>query len=234
MKLAIVDDDEQCRRQVVEFVRTYMKNTKQDIEVEAYSLAINFISEYRSDCDVIFLDVEMPHMDGISAAKKIREVDKYVPIIFLTSYSQYAINGYEVNAIDYVMKPLTYFVFEMKLKKALKFTQRRVNEDVVIVTKQGVLRLPNSEIMFACSEGNNTAYHTVNGIYRERMTMRDTAKKFKGSNIAFCSSGCLINLSFVTRVVKDVVYLGDIQLQISRSKRKEFIDRCINSLSEGG
>ena len=64
--------------------------------------------------------------------------------------------------------------------------------------------------------------------------MRETAKKFKGSNIVFCSSGCLINLSFVTKVVKDIAYLGDTQLPISRPKRKEFIGRYISFLSEGG
>lgn len=234
MKIAIVDDDIQCRKQVTEYIRTYAKSTKQVIEIVEYSLGINFISEYQADCDIIFLDVEMPHMDGISSAKKIREVDQYVAIIFLTNYSQYAINGYEVNALDYVMKPLTYFVFEMKLKKALKYIDHRVKEDVVIVTKQEVIRLPNSEIMYANSEGNNTVYHTANGTYRERMPMRETAKKFKGPNIVFCSSGCLINLSFVTKVVKDVVYLGEIQLTISRPKRKEFISRYISFLSEGG
>ncbi len=160
MKIAVVDDDDQCRKQVTEYLHTYAQDTKQVMEVEAYSLGINFASEYRADCDVIFLDVEMPRMDGISVAKKIREVDQNVPIIFLTSYSQYAINGYEVNALDYVMKPLTYFVFEMKLKKALKFVQHRGGEDVV--------------------------------------------------------------------------YLGEIQLPISRPKRKEFMDRYIHFLSEGG
>lgn len=144
MKIAIIDDDAQCRQQMAEYVHTYAQNTKQVIKVVSYSLGINFISEYEADCDVIFLDVEMPHMDGITTAKKIREVDKHVSIIFLTNFSQYAINGYEVNALDYVMKPITYFVFELKLKKALQFARRSVENDVVIITRQEVVRLPNS------------------------------------------------------------------------------------------
>lgn len=234
MKIAIVDDDEQCRRQVAEFIRTYAKKNKEIIETEEYSLGINFASEYRSDCAVIFLDVEMPHMDGITTAKRIRAIDEFVPIIFLTSYSQYAINGYEVNALDYVMKPLTYFVFETKLKKALKYVQRRVDADVIIMTRQEVVRLPICDIMYANSEGNDTVYHTQNDTYRERMPMRETALKFKGPNIAACSSGCLVNLAFVTKIVKDTAYLGDIFLPISRGKRKEFMNRYISFLSEGG
>lgn len=234
MKIAIVDDDAQCRSQVAEFARAYAKNTRQVIELEEYSLGINFASEYRADCDVIFLDVEMPHMDGITTAKKIREMDESVPIIFLTSYSQYAINGYEVNALDYVMKPLTYFVFEAKLKKALKFGQRRVNEDIVIMTRQEVVRLPIRDVMYANSEGNDTVYHTRKDTYRERMPMRETALKFKGANIAASSSGCLVNLAFVTKVVKDIVYVGEVSLPISRGKRKEFMNQYICFLSEGG
>lgn len=234
MKIAIIDDDAQCRQQMSEYVHTYAQNTKQVIKVVLYSLGINFISEYEADCDVIFLDVEMPHMDGITTAKKIREVDKHVSIIFLTNFSQYAINGYEVNALDYVMKPITYFVFELKLKKALQFARRSVENDVVIITRQEVVRLPNSEIIYACTEGNDTVYHTVNGIYRERMPMCETVNKFKGPSIVPCSSGCLVNLSFVMKVVKDVVYLKDTTLQISRSKRKDFIRQYIGYLSEGG
>ena len=86
---------------------------------------------YQKDADLILLDVEMPGMDGISLARRIRQDDKEVLLMFITNMAQYALHGYEVEAIDYVIKPLGYQEFALKMKKAMRYMGRHEKKQMM-------------------------------------------------------------------------------------------------------
>ena len=233
MKIGIVDDSLESREQIRGFLMQYAKENGETIETVVAEDGIHFVSDYRGDCDVLFLDVEMPMMDGITTAKKIREVDSTVSIVFLTNYSQYAINGYEVNAIDYVMKPITYFVFCQKLKKALAFSGKIGTGEIIVRNETSIVRLPIRHILYLESERNYILYHTASDVYRERMTMHVAAEQFEKKNFIMCNSGCMVNAAYVKKVVGNDVFVGEDVLQLSRGRKKEFMERYINYLSRG-
>lgn len=234
MKIAIVDDDAAYRRLLRTFAEQYARESGETLETITAADGAAFVSDYQADCQVIFLDVEMPLMDGIATARCIRKLDQSVQIIFLTNYSQYAINGYEVNALDYVMKPLTYFAFAQKLKKALAFADRHADTALILRSEHGVIRLKAGQILWVDGEKNYSVYHTANGEYRERATMRDTMQRLAHMHFAAATAGCMVNLAYVRKVVDYDVYIGEQVLPLSRAKKKDFMEKYIHFLSHGG
>ena len=89
------------------------------IELNIFTDGKQIVFDYEPVYDIILMDIEMPGLDGMSAAEKIRETDRDVIIIFITNMAQYAIKGYQVRARSYILKPVNYYSFEMELKEAI-------------------------------------------------------------------------------------------------------------------
>lgn len=175
----------------------------------------------------------MPHMDGLAAAHRMRKVDPLVALIFVTNMAQYAIHGYEVDALDYMVKPIRYFNFKDKLSKALAMVQRRNVKDMLLRIENGVIRLKLSEIIYLEKDKNYIVFHTQRGTFRERGSMTDMVEQLAQSGFAKCTAGCLVNLDFVTKVTKDEVWLGDIGLPLARSQKKDFAAGFMTHLGGG-
>ena len=109
IKIALVDNDNQFAGQMKSFVDRFVEETKIECLLTRFSTGVDFISDYNPIFDLVFLDIEMPLMDGMETAKRLRRVDQNLPIIFVTNMLQMAIRGYEVSALDFIVKPLNYF-----------------------------------------------------------------------------------------------------------------------------
>lgn len=102
IRIGLVDDDLEHLRLMRDYLARYEREEGAAFQIEEYHNGLNFTEDYDGQLDIVFLDIEMPHMDGMTAARKIRERDASLAIIFLTNLAQYAIHGYEVNAIDFI------------------------------------------------------------------------------------------------------------------------------------
>ena len=102
-----------------EYVRRYTRQYGTEFEVTVFADGVDILEDYRAVYDIIFLDVEMKHLDGMTTAERIRQMDADVILIFITNMAQYAIRGYSVGALDYVLKPVPYFAFSQQLLKAV-------------------------------------------------------------------------------------------------------------------
>ena len=111
IRIAIVEDEETYINQFTEYLQNYQKTTNEEIDVTVYRDGDEITSKYKSQYDIILMDVQMKFIDGMTAAQEIRNVDSKVIIIFITNMSQYAIHGYKVGALDYILKPVSYFSF---------------------------------------------------------------------------------------------------------------------------
>ena len=131
-KIAIVEDQEETRESLNRFVRQYAQEQGLQVEISLITDGAEIAEHYTPGFDIIFMDVEMPRLDGFGAAEAIRAVDTDVVLVFVTNMAQYAIRGYEVDALDYVLKPVNYYQFCTKLSRAIQRVQRRRGGQVVL------------------------------------------------------------------------------------------------------
>lgn len=120
IRIAIVEDEETYINQFTEYLQNYQKTTNEEIDVTVYRDGDEITSKYKSQYDIILMDVQMKFIDGMTAAQEIQNVDSKVIIIFITNMSQYAIHGYKVGALDYILKPVSYFSFCKHIGKLLR------------------------------------------------------------------------------------------------------------------
>ena len=222
IRIGLVDDDKEHQKLIRQFICRYEKEAQTKICVKEYSDGLQFLEEYEGNLDVVFLDIEMPHMDGMTAARKLREKDTGIKIIFVTNMAQYAIHGYEVDAVDFIVKPISYYVFVDKLKKALRYLNLNKEKMVVVHGNGEMMRIGSSQILYVEKDKNYLVFHTTKGDLQARGTMLEVEKELRQEGFSKCINGCLVNLKCVSKLEKDTVWIDEIQLPISRQRKKEF------------
>lgn len=228
MKVAVVDDTPSDAQRLVDYLERFRQEQRADIQTDVYHASVEFLEVYQPDYDVVFLDIEMPGSDGLQVAHEIRAKDTAVGIIFITNMAQYAIRGYEVNAIDFMVKPVGYYNFAEKLEKAIRFSQKRNRRYLLLRDEDGMNRVSTSEILYVEKDRDYLVYHTGLKNFRERGTMKDLKDKLSGLTFSECTSGILVNLSHVRRIGKETVCLGGETLPLSRRMKKSFTQDFID------
>ena len=233
--VAIVEDEKLFSIQLRHFLEQYAAGRHLELSVDLFSTGEDFIREFHCDYDIIFMDVKMPGQNGFETARRIRKKDRRVILIFVTNMAQYAIRGYEVDALDYVVKPLNYHTFEMKFEKALAQLALRQDQSVLIVTKEQTLRLSCQEITYLEILGHKLYYHTLTDTYLAlgAHTLKDTETKLSNPLFCKCSSCYLVNLSHVRLIEGDMVNVAGEHLKISRQRKKAF-SAALLSFYQGG
>src|SRR5699024_12199668 len=130
------------------YLRRYERQFGRMFEVSLFEDGDEIVSDYRAVYDIILLDVQMRRMDGMAAAEAIRKVDKDVLLIFITNMAQFAIEGYAVDALDYVLKPVPYFAFSQQLQKAVDRLRRRRKPFLAVPIDGGLRRVDVSTIYY--------------------------------------------------------------------------------------
>lgn len=225
IRIAIVEDDATYAGQLEEYLRKYESDYAESFDISAFSDGDTIVSHYHSQFDIILMDIEMRFMDGMSAAEEIRRMDKEVVIIFITNMPQYAIRGYAVEALDYILKPVSYFAFSQRLGRAISRMKKREQKSLIIPVKGGTVRLAVSSIHYIESQGHNMIYHTASGDYISSGTMKDAEEALSSLHFFRGSKWYLINLQQVQGLGDGCAKLksGEI-VPLSRSRKKEFME----------
>ena len=194
ISIAIVEDEEMYAKQLQQFLHQYEKENKEMFDITVYSDGDQIVNKYKSQYDIILMDVEMKFMDGMSAAEEIRKIDTEVVIIFITNMAQYAIRGYAVDALDYVLKPVSYFAFSQRLNRAISRMKKREAKIIMVNMKGGMVRINVANIYYIESQGHTLILHTILGNYETTGKMKEMEEKLAEMNFCRGNKGYLINL----------------------------------------
>ena len=223
IKIAIVEDEAAVRDQLTDYVRRYTRQYGTEFEVTCFTDGDEILENYRPAFDIIFLDVEMKRLNGMETAQRIRELDDDVLLVFITNMAQYAIKGYSVGALDYVLKPVPYFAFSQQLQKVEAQLRRRTRHYLAVPVEGGLRRLDTSRIYYIESEGHRVHFYTEEGDFAAPGALKALEEKLADRPFARCNSGYLVNLAQVQAVQQNTVEVGPYELQVSRPKRKSFL-----------
>ena len=150
IRIAIVEDEDQYIHQFTEYLHNYQDIIKEEIAIDIYHDGDEITSKYKSQYDIILMDIQMKFVNGMTAAQEIRTMDSEVIIIFITNMSQYAIHGYKVGALDYILKPVSYFSFCFHIL-VLGFFQPYYHHPVMIVYQNFLAFSIQLYCTFSCS-----------------------------------------------------------------------------------
>ena len=228
IRIAIVEDDEKYARQLTDFLHRYEQEEKTSFEIKRFRDGDEITEKYRAAFDIILMDVQMQFMDGISAAEEIRKTDSEVVIIFITNMRQYVLRGYAVDAMDYVLKPINYFAFAQRIRRALGRVEKRVHKQVTLDIRSGVLRVDVSDIYYVESQRNFLIYHTCIGDYESLSSMKEAENSLLPYNFFRGNKGYLINLAHVGGVNENDAIVHGEALLLSRRRKKQFLEALTN------
>ena len=178
LKIAVVEDQQEVRDELCRFIRQYAAENSLQVEVLPIEDGAVIAEHYEPGYDIIFMDVEMPGLDGFGAAEKIRAVDADAVLVFVTNMAQYAIKGYEVDALDYVLKPVSYGAFCTKLSRAIQRVQRRKGGQVALQLSGGGMQLLDTgDILYLETRNRMLYYHTSSGVYSVRSSLQSAEQE---------------------------------------------------------
>lgn len=228
LRIAIVDNDENACNQMLTFVRRYAGNEGLEISTEIFDRSEKFLSRYKPVYDVVFMEMDLPGLDGMEAARRLRKMDTNVVLVFVTEFARYAIRGYEVDALDFVLKPLNYYAFSLKLERSIRRVRQRTGEEIALKTSEGVRRVKIGDIYYLETGSRMLYYHTASGVYPVRGTLQNAQQELNAHAFAKCNQCYLVNLQHVTDVRDEYVVVADTTLEISRRNRKAFLDAVVS------
>ena len=232
LKIAVVEDQQEVRDELCRFIRQYAVENSLQVEVLPVEDGAVIAEHYEPGYDIIFMDVEMPGLDGFGAAEKIRAVDADAVLVFVTNMAQYAIKGYEVDALDFIVKPADQGSINYVLDKAMKRLEGVSNAAFALKTSDGIVSLSTNDIIYVEVFDHNLVYHTTKGNYDIRGRLSDVMKRLDPKRFIMCNRSYVVNLRYVSNINNDFLVVDGTQISISKSHRKEILQHFSNFLGE--
>ena len=205
MKICICDDEKDFIHNFQLLLKQYSKKHKNINQFNSFENENDLLSYFYSqnDIDILFLDIKFQTYSGIEIAKKIRDINPSVILIFLTSFPEYALSGYKVKAFDYLVKPLSYFLI---IKDSGNIFKIKFPEIIYIETY-------NRNILFHLTSGSEITGHESLKAYEDKLDER----------FYRCHTGYIVNMAYVTSIQKDCAILNsNVTVPVSRYKKKKF------------
>lgn len=223
MNIAIVEDDARQRAECRQYILKYFEGRENQCRITEFSDGDEILENYRADYDLIFLDIQMQRLDGMQTAERIRQLDGEVYLIFITNLANYAIKGYGVNALDFVLKPVNYLMLKQLLTRVERMLESRARRYITLPTDHGLTRLDVSQIYYMETENHAVCVYTSRGMWRLRESMRNMESMMANYDFFRCNSCYLVNLAHVEQVEGSTAIVAGHELAISRPRYKAFM-----------
>ena len=227
-RILIVEDDSRAAARLETLLERYGEEHKDPFRISRLESAFD-ISEEAAAADLIFLDIELPQIGGMDAAKALRAEGLDVPIIFVTNLAQYAVEGYAVSALDFIVKPVDYAALTLRMDRAVKAMEARSEHTICIQAKQGLHAVQARDLILVETRGHDIAYCLADGSeLLARKALREAASELPSPPFLQISSGCIINMAHATGMEGSKIELSDGRaVYMSRGHKKS----CLQALA---
>ncbi len=205
--ISICDDDPVWRGQLAAMAGRWAKSREYAIQINEFESAEEFLfKEADKGTDILLLDVEMKEMNGVELAAKVRRRNKEIQIVFVTGYLEYIQDGYEVEALHYLLKPVTHEKLCEVLERAVKKLSSQ-DKSLVLTVHGETVRIPLHEIRYVEVRKNYVTLHAKEEI-EVRLTLQELEKNLDDS-FERAGRSYIVNLRFIKRITKKEIILND-------------------------
>lgn len=232
LRIAIVEDEDGFAKELEGYLERFGRENDETILTFRFRDGGEIAACDTQEFDIILMDIQMEQMDGMTAAEKIRERDGAVIIIFITNRADFAIRGYQVDALDYVLKPVNYLSLARTIGRAVQRRENRQGRKISLNTRRGLLTIDVNRIRYIESQGHNITYYTEIGEYTVRDRMQDIEENMRQYGFYRINKGCLVNLRCVDGVSNGCVIAGESVLPVSRGRRQDFMNTLTRYMGE--
>lgn len=226
--IAVVEDEDMAADLLISYTQRYSQLSGEKFNVSRFTNAADFLENYRAIYAVVFMDIQMPKMNGMDGAMELRKLDKTVSIIFITNLVQYSQKGYEVDAVSFLVKPVSYFDFSLKFRKALNIYVMNEERSITIKYRGGLCRISTDKLMYVEIIAHRLYYHLIDDDIEITGVLSEVEKELSEYGFLRCNSCYLVNPKFVVAVKGSEVQVGNRTLQISRPRRAAFLAELAN------
>ena len=234
-RILVIEDNDEAAAGLAAAIMRYGEERGDGFSITRLASAVDLDERISASHDLIFLDIELPGQSGMDAAFDLRMHDTSTPIVFVTNMANYAVHGYAVNALDFIVKPFTYEDFRLRMDRAMQVVRQRAQRTITLRGRDGLRIFEASQLVFVDMNGHDLVYHLANG---ERVELRGSMRKLDdelgGSPFLRISSGCIVNMGHVRGVADTALELstGD-TVWISRSNKKTALEAIARYLGGG-
>lgn len=233
INVAVIEDEAEAAETLLRFLDRYGTESGHKFTAQHFLNAITFLEGYKPVYDVVFMDILLPSMNGMNASFRLRELDKKVKLVFVTNMVQFAIKGYAVDALDFIVKPVVYDAFAMKMDRIVRACAKSFGTEVYIPYDGSVKVVSANNIAYIEVINHDLYYHTDGGAIRARGSLSTVEKKLAADDFVRCNISCLMNLRYVRDVRGDNIFINGKTIRISRAKKKEFLRALACYLGKG-
>jgi DNA-binding LytR/AlgR family response regulator len=221
--IGICDGDTAVRIMLSNFIKRYRDETGLTVQVLSYDNGEKLLRHYSFEMDLIFLEIPFTKMNGIEIARRIREVDAKVGIVFLTTILNHVLEAYEVKADNYLIKPLRYSRFLKEAEQAR--TRSGQNRFFIETNANGVYKIYTKSIRYIETEGHNTRIHTETDSILSYKRMKDHEQALFEPYFIRCHTGYIVNLLFFDKLEQNTLLLSPKAcIPVSRGRRSRVME----------
>ena len=219
MQIAIVDDEAPVRETLEGYIIRYAEESGTAFSISQFASGDALLEKYEPVYDILIFDIDMPGTNGLDTARLIRRTDERVIILFITNIAQYAINGYEVDAVDYIIKPIGYYDFALKFAKALRRVERQDPEVLFLDTTKGQVAVPVPDLLYVEAKGHYMAYRTADTEYLVRGSITEHEEILRRHHFERVQRSYLVNLARIENIRTGEIIVGGFSVPSSKIYR---------------
>ena len=232
IRIAICEDEKETQCLIESYLYNILKNINIEYEIQKYSLGEELLESNLKNIDILLLDIQMGQINGMDTARKIREVDNKMEIIFITSLIDYVQEGYEVKAYRYLLKPIKEEELKKHITTCIKEIENK-NNYIIIKNKANAYKICTAEIKYIEVQKKNMLIHTINKDFEVVYSLEKIEKDLKLDKFIRCHKSFLINLDYVENIkVNTAILESKEEVPVSRYRYKEVKEKFLKFLGD--